>query len=213
MGTLIDRIIAASLRHRLVVVIATLVLAVAGLWAFATLNTDAFPDLTPNQVLVMTEAPGLSPVEVEQQVTYPMEVAMLGLPRTKEVRSISKAALSVVTVTFDDDVDLYFARAQVQQRMLDAMSQLPPGAEPMLGPPATAMGEVFEYLVERDSAAGNASAGPDSLSLVELTNVQEYTIKPLLRTVPGVADVNTWGGMPHQFEISADPAKLAGYAL
>src|SRR5436190_3025378 len=206
MGTLIDRIIAASLRHRLVVVIATLVLAVAGLWAFATLNTDAFPDLTPNQVLVMTEAPGLSPVEVEQQVTYPMEVAMLGLPRTTGVRSISKVALSVVTVTFDDDVDLYFARAQVQQRMLDAMSQLPPGAEPMLGPPATAMGEVFEYLVERDMIVG-----ADTLSLVDLTNLQEYTIKPLLRTVPGVADVNTWGGMPQQFQVNADPAKLAGY--
>src|SRR5205823_6226599 len=117
-----------------------LVLAGAGVWALATLNTDAFPDLTPNQVLVMTEAPGLSQAEVEQEVSYPMEVAMLGLPRTQSVRSISKAGLSVVTVTFEDDVDLYFARTQVQQRMQDAMSQLPPGAEPMLGPPSTAMG-------------------------------------------------------------------------
>src|SRR5881394_1140414 len=213
MGKLIEWVIARSITHRAAVIGGTLLLTAGGIWAFATLTTDAFPDLTPNQVIVMTTAPGLSPVESEQELSYPMEIAMLGLPRTKEVRSISKAGLSVVTVTFNDDVDLYFARAQVQQRMLDAMSQLPPGAEPMLGPPATAMGEVFEYLVERDSAAGNASAGPDSLSLVELTNVQEYTIKPLLRTVPGVADVNTWGGMPHQFEISADPAKLAGYAL
>ena len=207
MGTLIDRLIAASLRHRVIVVGATLVLTVAGLWAFATLNTDAFPDLTPNQVLVMTEAPGLSPVEVEQQVTYPMEVAMLGLPRTTGVRSISKVALSVVTVTFDDDVDLYFARAQVQQRMRDAEAQLPPGATPMLGPPATAMGEIFEYLVEPTSEAH------DSLSLIDLTNVQEYTIKPLLRTVPGVAAVNTWGGMLQQYQVLADPSKLAGYAL
>src|SRR5436309_9393647 len=207
MGTLIDRMIAASLRHRLVVVIATLVLAAAGLWAFATLNTDAFPDLTPNQVLVMTEAPGLSPVEVEQQVTYPMEVAMLGLPRTTGVRSISKVALSVVTVTFDDDVDLYFARAQVQQRMRDAEAQLPAGAIPMLGPPATAMGEIFEYLVEATTASR------DSLTLIDLTNIQEYTIKPLLRTVPGVAAVNTWGGMLQQYQVLADPAKLAGYAV
>jgi Putative silver efflux pump len=208
MGTLIEWMIARSITHRVAVIVATLVLTASGIWAFSTLTTDAFPDLTPNQVIVMTTANGLSPVEAEQELSYPMEVAMLGLPRTKEVRSISKAGLSVVTVTFDDDVDLYFARAQVQQRMLDAMSQLPPGSQPMLGPPATAMGEVFEYLVERDS-----TAGADSLSLVDLTNLQEYTIKPLLRTVPGVANVNTWGGMPQQFQVNADPAKLAGYGI
>jgi heavy metal efflux system protein len=219
MGTFIDRLLAASLRHRLVVASCTLLLAAAGIWAFATLNTDAFPDLTPNQVLVMTTVSGLSPTEVEQQVTYPMEVAMLGLPRTQNVRAISKVGLSVVTVTFDDDVDLYFARAQVQQRMQDAAAQLPPGSEPMLGPPATAMGEVFEYLVERapssssSTDSAHASARTDSLSLMDLTTIQEYTIKPLLRTVPGVADVNTWGGMQQQFQVLADPAKLAGYGL
>ena len=205
--TFIDRVLDAALRHRIVVIAATLVLAGAGLWAFATLNTDAFPDLTPNQVLVMTEAEGLSPVEVEQQVTYPMEVAMLGLPRTTGVRSISKVGLSVVTVTFEDDVDLYFARAQVQQRMQDAMGQLPAGAEAMLGPPATAMGEAFEYLVEPTTDAR------DSVTLMDLTTVQEYTIKPLLRTVPGVADVNSWGGMLPQYQVSAEPSKLAGYGL
>ncbi len=209
MRALTEWLISRSIRHRAVVIAATLLLTVAGIWAFATLTTDAFPDLTPNQVIVMTTAHGLSPVETEQELSYPMEVAMLGLPRTREVRSISKAGLSVVTVTFDDDVDLYFARAQVQQRMLDAMTQLPPGAEPMLGPPATVMGEIFEYLVERDTTAGQT----DSLALVDLTNLQEYTIKPLLRTVPGVADVNTWGGMPQQFQVNADPAKLAGYGL
>jgi len=207
MGALIDRLIAASLRHRAIVVGATTLLAAAGLWAFATLNTDAFPDLTPNQVLVMIDVPGLSPAEVEQQVTYPMEVAMLGLPRTTAVRSISKVGLSVVTVTFEDAVELYFARAQVQQRMQDALHALPPNAEVMLGPPATAMGEAFQYLVERtDSAA-------DTLSLIELTNVQEYIVKPLLKTVPGVAEVNTWGGMLQQFDVFADPSRLAGYGL
>jgi heavy metal efflux system protein len=219
MGNLIDRLLAASLHHRVAVAGGTLVFAAAGIWAFATLNTDAFPDLTPNQVLVMTTVSGLSPVEVEQQVTYPMEVAMLGLPRTQNVRAISKVGLSVVTVTFDDDVDLYFARAQVQQRMQDAAAQLPPGSEPMLGPPATAMGEVFEYLVERAPASASASdsahgdSRTDSLSLMDLTTVQEYTIKPLLRTVPGVADVNTWGGMQQQFQVLADPSRLAGYGL
>ena len=211
MGHLIDRIIAGSIRHRLAVIIATLVLAASGIWAFATLTTDAFPDLTPNAVIVMTTVPGLSPVETEQQVSYPMEIAMLGLPRTQGVRSISKVGLSVVTVTFDDDVDLYFARAQVQQRMQAAMGQLPTGAEAMMGPPATAMGEVFEYLVVRDSSGQHAAA--DSATLIELTNIQEYTIKPLLRTVPGVADVNTWGGMQQQFQVSADPSKLAGFGI
>ena len=205
--TLIERVIDASIRHRAVVLGATLALTAAGVWAFATLKTDAFPDLTPNQVLVMTEATGLSVEEVENQVTYPLEIVMLGLPRTTDVRSISKAGLSVVTVTFEDDVDLYFARTQVQQRMQDAMTALPEGAEPMLGPPATAMGEVFQYLVEADSAAR------DSLTLLRLTNVQEYVIAPLLRTVPGVAAVNAWGGLEQRFEVLADPVKLAGFAL
>ncbi len=216
-GRLIDRVIAASLRHRIAVIGATLLLATAGVWAFATLNTDAFPDLTPNQVLVMTEAPGLSAVDVEQQVSYPMEVAMLGLPRTQGVRSISKVGLSVVTITFDDDVDLYFARAQVQQRMQDARAQMPSGAEPMLGPPATAMGEALEYVVEPTAGTPpggtRRDAAADSLALINLTNVQEYVIKPLLRTVPGVADVNTWGGLEQQFQVNADPARLAGYGL
>src|SRR5689334_5005898 len=182
--TAVDRLIVMALRHRFAVVLGTLALVIAGIAAFATLNTDAFPDLTPNQVLVMTTAPGLSPAEVENQVTYPMEVAMLGIPKTTGVRAISKVGLSVVTVTFDDDVDLYFARTQVQQRMQDAMATLPPGAEPMLGPPATAMGEIFQYLVELDAPAGEKT---DSATMLMLAQVQEYTIRPLLRTVPGVA--------------------------
>ena len=215
MGSLIDRWISAAIRHRGAVLGGTVALAVAGGWAFATLNTDAFPDLTPNQVLVMTTVPGLSPAEVEQQVTYPIEVAMLGLPRTTGVRAISKAGLSVVTIGFDDDVELYFARAQVQQRIQDARSALPQNAEPMMGPPATAMGEVFEYLVESTdtTAGGHGAIGPDTLTLLALTNAQEYIIKPLLRTVPGVADVNTWGGMAQQFDVLADPAKLAGHGV
>ncbi len=210
MSILIDRLITGALRHRVGVMAATLVLAVAGGWAFATLNTDAFPDLTPNQVLVMTNVPGLSPVEVEQQVTYPMEVAMLGLPRTTGVRSISKAGVSVVTVSFEDDVEIYFARQLVQQRMQDVRGALPENADPMLGPPATAMGEVFQYIVE---PTGQAELEHDSLALLMLTNAQEYIIEPLLRTVPGVAEVRSWGGMLQQFEILADPNKLAGYGL
>jgi cobalt-zinc-cadmium resistance protein CzcA len=199
---MIEKLIHGALRYRAAVIAAALLLIVAGGWALANINFDAFPDLTPNQVQVITLAPGLSPAEVENLVSYPMETAMMGLPQTLGVRSISKAGISVVTVSYDDEVDMYFARAQVQQRMQDAVSSLPAGYQPALGPPATPMGEVFQYLVESDTH-----------SLMELKNIQEYTIKPLLRTIPGVADVNSWGGMVQQFHVRADPNRLAGFNL
>ena len=199
---MIERLITVALRYRLAVVALTLLLVAAGGWALGNLNFDAFPDLTPNQVQVITVAPGLSPAEVENLVSYPMETSMMGLPRTRGVRSISKAGISVVTVSYDDDVDMYFARAQVQQRMQDAVGSLPDGYQPSLGPPATPMGEVFQYLLESETA-----------SLMELRSIQEYTMKPLLRTIPGVADVNSWGGMVQQFHVLADPNKLSGYGL
>ncbi|MEO8563522.1 MAG: CusA/CzcA family heavy metal efflux RND transporter [bacterium] len=199
---MIEHVLALALRFRLAVIGATLVIIAAGTWALAHLNFDAFPDLTPNQVQVISVAPGLSPNEVENLVSFPMETAMMGLPRTSGVKSISKAGISVITISFNDDVDLYFARAQVTQRMQDAQGALPSDVSVQLGPPATPMGEIFQYLLESDSA-----------SLMELRNLQEYTIKPLLRTIPGVADVNSWGGMVQQFHVLADPSKLAGYGL
>jgi len=199
---MIEKLIGAALRYRVAVIAATLILIAGGSWALARINFDAFPDLTPNQVQVITTAPGLSPNEVENLVSYPMETAMMGLPRTQGVRSISKAGISVVTVSYDDDVDMYFARAQVTQRMQDAAGSLPAGYQPSLGPPATPMGEVFQYLLESKS-----------MSLMDLKTLQEYTIKPLLRTIPGVAEVNSWGGMVQQFHVHADPMKLAGYGL
>jgi cobalt-zinc-cadmium resistance protein CzcA len=199
---MIDRLIASALRFRAAVVAVVLVLIAAGTWALANLNVDAFPDLSPNQVQVITEAPGMSPSEVENLVSFPLERVLMGLPRTEAVRSISKAGISVVTVTFDDDVDLYFARAQVQQRMQDAAASLPAGLRPTLGPPATPMGEVFQYLVESES-----------VSLMELRNLHEYTIKPLLRTIPGVAEVNSWGGLVQQFHVEAHAGALAAYGV
>ncbi|MEO6445626.1 MAG: CusA/CzcA family heavy metal efflux RND transporter [Gemmatimonadaceae bacterium] len=199
---MIEGLLALTLRFRVVVIAATLVLIAAGTWALSGINYDAFPDLTPNQVQVITVAPGLSPNEVEQLVSYPMEATMMGLPRTLGVRSISKAGISVITVSFDDDVDLYFARNQVQQRMQDAATSLPMGVQPSLGPAATAMGEVFQYVVESKT-----------VSLMELKTLQEYTIKPMLRTLPGVAEVNSWGGLVQQFHVLADPSKLSGYGL
>ena len=180
---MIETIITGAIRFRLAVIAVTPLIVGIGTWALGNINVDAFPDLTPNQVQVITVAPGLSPNEVENLVSYPMEASMMGLPRTQGVRSISKAGISVVTVSYEDEVDMYFARAQVQQRMQD-VSGLPEGIRPTLGPAATPMGEVFQYLVESDS-----------VSLMELKNIQEYIIKPQLRTLPGVADVNSWGGM------------------
>ena len=203
---MIESLIGLALRFRIAVVGAVLALVAAGGWALSQINYDAFPDLTPNQVQVITVAPGLSPNEVENLVSYPMETSMMGLPRTQGVRSISKAGISVVTVRYDDDVDLYFARAQVQQRMQDAAGALPAGLQPTLGPPATPMGEVFQYLVE-------ATDPRRPVSLMELKTLQEYTIRPLLRTIPGVADVNSWGGLVQQYHVLADPGKLAGYGL
>ena len=199
---MINSIIDFALRFRGAVIAGTLALVAAGIWAFSTITFDAFPDLTPNQVLVMTSAPGLSTEEVEKLISYPMETAMLGLPRTQDVRSLSKAGVSVVTITFNDDVDLYFARTQVQQRMLDAAVDLPSGLQPMLGPAASAMGEAFQYLVESTT-----------LSPIEIKNLQEYVIRPQLRTIPGVADINSWGGMVQQFQVQVDAAKLAGFGL
>ena len=202
---MIERLMALALRFRVAVIAATLLLIIAGTWALSRINYDAFPDLTPNQVQVITVAPGLSPNEVENLVSYPMETSMMGLPRTRGVRSISKAGISVVTVSYEDDVDLYFARAQVQQRMQDAVASLPADAQPSLGPPATPMGEVFQYLVEADSS--------HPMSLMELKTLHEYSIKPMLRTLAGVADVNSWGGMVQQFHVLADPSKLSGYGV
>ena len=199
---MIERLIDAALRFRVAVIAGVLLLIGLGGWSLSTITVDAFPDLTPNQVQVITTAPALSPGEVENLVSYPMETVMMGLPRTESVRSLSKAGLSVVTVSFEDDVDLYFARAQVQQRMQDAVGALPAGSEARLGPPATPMGEVFQYLVESDS-----------LSLTDLKTLQEYTIKPLLRTLPGVAEVNSWGGLVRQFHVLTDPQRLSAYQL
>lgn len=199
---MIDRLIIAALRFRALVIIAVCALIAAGLWAFAHLRLDAFPDLMPNQVDLLADAPGLSPNDVENLITYPIESAIRGLPGVSTVRSISKAGLSDVTVTFNDDVDLYFARTQVQQRMQDAADSLPDGIHPMLGPPATPMGEIFQYLVESDSA-----------SLIDLRNLQEYTIAPVLRTIPGVADISTWGGMVQEFQVAVDATRLAGYGV
>ena len=199
---MLNRIIDAVLRNRWLVMAGLCALTGVGLWAVFTIPVDAFPDLTNNQVVIVTEAPSLPPTEVERQVTYPIEVAMLGMPNQIEVRSISKLGLSMITVVFEDSVASYMARQMVNERLQQAAASLPSGAQPVLSPPSTAFGELYQYTLESTS-----------LSAMELKELQEWQIKNQLRTVPGVSEINTWGGETRQFQIKVDPAVLAQYGL
>jgi len=197
----LERVITWSLRHRLVVILVWGGIVIAGCIAFLRLPIDAFPDTTPVQVQINTVAPALSPLEIERQITFPIEQAITGLPHLHEVRSISKFGLSQVTVLFADGTDIYFAR-QVAMERLQAVV-LSPGIErPQLGPVATGLGEIFHYLVR----------GKDK-SLAELRTIQDWIIKPQLRSVPGVAEVNTWGGDERQIQVVLDPVQLQKYDL
>jgi cobalt-zinc-cadmium resistance protein CzcA len=198
---MIERFVAAALRQRLFVIFCVLALLLAGFLAFRTLPVEAFPDLTNNQVVVVTEAPALAAPEVEQRVTYPIEVAMMGIPNTEQVRSVSKFGLSIVTVIFDDDVPTYFARQLVSERLAEARSQLPEGSDPVLGPVATAFGEIYQYLVESDG---------DSM---EAKTIHDWDIRTRLRSVRGVGEVNSWGGLTRQLHVIVNPSRLEAYGL
>ena len=199
---MLKRFIDYHLDHRWVVLIGLAVLVAAGLNALYQIPIDAFPDLTNNQVTVITEAPGMAPVEVEQLVTFPIESAMMGLPSTEEVRSISKLGLSIVTIVFADSVDNYFARQLVNERLNEARGRIPDGLEPALGPVATAFGEVYQYTLEGEG-----------YSAMELKTLHDWEIKYQLRAVPGVADISTWGGYTRQYEIEVDPYQLRAHGL
>jgi heavy metal efflux system protein len=197
----LNRIIDLTLAYRWLVLFGLLALVVAGGYALYTIPVEAFPDLTNNQVVVVTDAPSLPPTEVEQLVTYPVERAMLGLPNKLEVRSLSKLGLSIVTIVFDDAVPMYFARQLVSERLLQISSQLPQGLQPILGPPSTAFGELYQYTL----------SGP--MSPIELKDLHDWVIKGQLRTIPGVSEINTWGGQTKQFQVIVDPAMLEQYGL
>jgi cobalt-zinc-cadmium resistance protein CzcA len=173
-----------------------------GVIAFQNLPIDAFPDLTNNQVQVLTETKGMSPVESEQLVTVPIESIMNGLPKVQQVRSISKFGLSVVTVVFEDGVDTYFARQLVNERLQSAKSRLPAGLNPELGPITTGMGEIYQYVVEGYG-----------YSPTELKTLHDWDIKYQLRTVPGVNEVNTWGGFTQEYQVTVYPERLIQYGL
>jgi len=196
------RLIDLCLDNRWIVLV-TLVLAAAyGLLQAVRLPIDAFPDLTNNQVVVITECGPMSPTEVEQLVTYPIETALMGIPRTQQLRSVSKLGLSVITLVLDDAVDNYFARQLVNERLREVRGRLPDNLEPVLGPVATAFGEIYQYTIESAT-----------LTPMQKKTLQDWVLRPQLRTVPGVNEVNSWGGLTRQITVEVDPAALERYGL
>src|SRR3569623_1436434 len=198
---MLNAIIDFSLRHRWVVIAATLALAVAGAVALMKIDIDAFPDTTPVQVQINTVAPALGPEEVERQITFPIEQFISGLPGLEHLRSISKFGLSQVVVTFEDGIDIYFARQLINERLSTA--KLPAEVErPRMGPVSTGLGEVLHYVVTAQGA-----------DLSELRTIHDWTIRPQMRTVKGAAEINTWGGNEKQYQIRIDPNRLIKYGL
>ena len=198
---MLNALITWSLRHRFLVLALAAMLVVTGGYSIVHLPIDAFPDTTPVQVQINTVAPALGPAEIEQQITFPVEQAISGLPDLEEVRSLSKFGLSQVTVIFADGTDVYFARQLVTERL--GTVELPAGLPtPMMGPVATGLGEVYHYVLTSPTH-----------SLTELRTIQDWIIKPQLRSVAGVAEVNTWGGLDRQYQVVVDPRKLLKYDL
>jgi cobalt-zinc-cadmium resistance protein CzcA len=199
---MLERIINFHLEHRWFVLIGVIAIVAGGIWAILDIPIDAFPDLTNNQVVVITECPAMAPGEVEQLVSFPIETSLMGLPRTEGIRSISKLSLSIVTVVFEDSVNTYFARQLVNERLQEVRNRLPAGIEPTLGPVATAFGEVYQYTLEGER-----------YSAMDLKTIHEWQIKNQLRTVAGVNEVNTWGGETRQYQVEVDPGKTLLYGL
>jgi cobalt-zinc-cadmium resistance protein CzcA len=210
---MLNWIINVSLRNRVLVLIGALALAAAGGIAVLHLDIDAFPDTTPIQVQINTTAPALGPEEVEQQITFPIEQVLGGLPRLQVLRSVSKFGLSQVVVTFHDGTDIYFARQLVSERLGTVV--LPPGIErPSLGPVATGLGEVFHYIVSlKGWNFDGATEAERTEKLTYLRTVHDWSIKPKVRTVAGVAEVNSWGGFAKQYQVRVDPEKLIKHML
>jgi len=202
-----------SLRHRAAVILATLVFAVVGAISLRQLDIDAFPDTTPVQIQVNTTAPALSSEEVERQITYPVEQAISGLPGLQVMRSISKFGLSQVVVLFEDEVDIYFARQLINERL--STVELPVGIErPQMGPVSTGLGEVFHYVLTFDGVDFSKVSQTERVDrLTELRTVHDWVVKPQLRSVPGVAEVNSWGGYEKQYQVRLIPDALIKHSL
>ena len=202
---MIEAIVRASLQQRLVLLVIFVVLGVFGARSVQKLSLDAFPDVTTIQVQVATEARGRSPEEVERFVTVPIEIALTGLPGLREMRSLNRAGLSLVTLVFSDATDVYFARQLVLERLIEVQARLPDNTVPVLGPVSTGLGQVYQYTLER------ADDGRRALTREELTErriVQDWVVRPMLRGISGVAEVNSHGGYVRQYQVLADPQRV-----
>ncbi len=207
---MLDKLIEFSIRQRVLVVLSTLALIGIGAYSFTKLPIDAVPDITNVQVQINTNVPALSPVEIEQQITFPIEWSMGGLPNVDYIRSISRYGLSQVTVIFEEGTDIFWARQLVGERLTEARESLPPGlAEPQMGPISTGLGEIYMWAVE---ASGPKPDGTE-YTPQDLRTVQDWIIRPQLRTVPGVTEVNSIGGFEKQFHVTPDPARLMAFGL
>jgi len=205
---LIDRFLKAVLRNKLLVLLGAVLWVLAGVRAMNSLHVDAVPDVTNVQVQILTDSPGLSPLEVEQFVTFPVETAMSGLPQIEEVRSLSRYGMSVVTVVFLEGTDLWWARQLVSERLSAAKGAIPAGVgEPEVGPPSTGLGEVFQFEITA------AEGYEDSLDLMDLRDVLEWQIAPRLRAVPGVVEINSFGGELRTWQVEVLPNRLASHGL
>jgi cobalt-zinc-cadmium resistance protein CzcA len=208
---MLERIIKLSSEQRGLILILVAVVAGLGVWNFTRLLIDAVPDITNVQVAINTPAPGYTPLEVEQRITFPLENAMAGLPLLDYTRSISRYGLSQVTIVFEEGTDIYFARQQVSERMIAARSALPDSVEPLLGPIATGLGEIFMFTVDAEPGATNADGSP--VTPTDLRTVHDWIIRPQLLRVPGVVEVNPIGGFKKEILVAPDPAKLLAYGL
>jgi cobalt-zinc-cadmium resistance protein CzcA len=208
---MLERIIRYSVAHRWLVLLLVLGSVALGVWSYSRLPIDAVPDITNVQVQINTSAPGYSPLEAEQRITFPIETALAGLPRLQYTRSLSRYGLSQVTVVFEDGTDIYFARQQVAERLQEARAQLPAGLEPAMGPVATGLGEIFMYTVEAAPDARQPDGSP--WTSYDLRTLQDWLIRPQLRTLKGVTEVNTVGGHVRQIHVLPDPARLIAFDL
>ncbi len=208
---MLERIIAFSIQQRWAVLVVLLGLSALGVYGFQRLPIDAVPDITNVQVQINTEAPGFSPLEAEQRVTFPIETAIAGIPNLDHTWSISRYGLSQVTVVFEDGTNIYFARQLISERLQEVRSQLPPGLEPSMGPIATGLGEIFMFTVEAKKGATKADGS--QWTLADLRTVQDWVVRPQLRNLPGVTEVNTIGGYVKQFHVTPYPNQLLAYGL
>jgi cobalt-zinc-cadmium resistance protein CzcA len=207
---MIASMIRAALSQRLVVIVLALVLCGFGVRAAMQLSVDAFPDVTNVQVQVATEAVGRSPEEIERFVTVPLEIAMTGLPGLAEMRSLNKSGLSIITLVFSDETDVYFARQLVTERLIEVTPRMPSGIVPVLGPVSTGLGEVYQYTLDHPDD-GQRALTPEELT--ERRTVQDWVARPLLRSIPGVAEINSQGGYVKQYQVLVDPGRLRHYGL